>query len=170
MKWIPASERMPDKGVNENYLVKHSCGVEANRYWNGIGFINFETSTWNYFTDIIGWYDPAPPATSIKDEALKEYPDVDESTDYASDDYRINEVRKFQRSAYIAGRSVNEGEVARLKAENVNADERESILIECLTIIKGVLTRPITNEQDARCNFEEIAEAIEQAHKEYNIN
>lgn len=42
------------------------------------------------------------PQEKLQQEAEQLYPDVDETRDYLSDDYRINEVKKFQRAAHVA--------------------------------------------------------------------
>lgn len=52
-KWVKSIKKTPDEPGNFN--VKHKDGELTRQYFNGTGFINFDTSTWNYFSDIIEW-------------------------------------------------------------------------------------------------------------------
>lgn len=58
--WVKASERLPDDLVNGNFHVKHKDGRQTRQYWNGTGFINFNTFSWNYFSDIVEWLSETP--------------------------------------------------------------------------------------------------------------
>jgi hypothetical protein len=55
MRWVKFEEETPNSNVNANYRVRHKDGSESKEYWNGVGFINFNTFSWNYFTDIQEW-------------------------------------------------------------------------------------------------------------------
>lgn len=109
MQFIDFKDRVPDRKKNDNYKVRHEDGTETIQYWNGRGFINFGTVTWNYFSDIIGWYDPTP--ASAEQEAARLYPAVSTLEKSQLPIYQI------QRQAHISCAGMYTGEIEKLRAE-----------------------------------------------------
>ena len=62
-KFILVYDKMPPK--TGDYKIKivipegiYGSGVkEIKAYWNGRGFINFNTYDWNYYDYVAGWYE-----------------------------------------------------------------------------------------------------------------
>lgn len=108
MRFVDFKNEVPDRKINANYKVRHEDGTETNQYWNGRGFINFETSTWNYFSDIVGWYDPTP--ASAEEEAARMYPYDYENYD-KEDHERVKAIRDAMRLAHIRCAGMYTGEI-----------------------------------------------------------